>query len=1141
MTTAATSLLGLALPVTGELSGTWGDTVNNSITALLDSAVAGTTTLSADADVTLTTTTLAANQAREAIILWTAGGTVTRNITAPAQSKTYVVLNKTSSTQSIVIRGAGPTTGVTVLAGKQAMVAWDGTDFVEVSSGYVDGPASSTDNAVARFDGTDGKTIQNSVVIIADTTGNMSGVGTLSSGAITSSSLTATRVLFAGTAGLIQDDADLTFNGTILTSTGFAGPLNGTVGATTANTGAFTTLSTTGAVTITGGTANGVAYLNGSKVLTTGSALTFDGTNLGVAVTPSTWFSTRRALQIGQGASVSASTNSSVAEFSSNVYIDAAGSNIYVATGTASRYQQSVGAHNWSTAVSGTAGAAATLNQVMVLDATGNLGLGATPSAWGSGFRFMQFSDATGAFIGGSTYALQAGANAYINSSSQWIYGGGSFGSSRYEQFNGAHNWYSAPAGTAGNAITFTQAMTLNASGNLLVGTTTAAGKVTFAGSGAASQTLTLNGTTTGANFARITSSGADAVLGIESSAGSAILSGSSANAMVLYTVGATPLQFGTNSSIRATIDSSGNLGLACTPSAWGTYKGLQVGGSAALWGPASTGSEAYLNANTYYNGTNRIYISTNFATEYSQSSGVHSWKTAASGTAGNTITFTQAMTLDASGNLGVGTTSPGAKLDVQTAGVGIQLKQSAVGSATYYVMDNTVETGGKRWRFGYTGAAGIPTFSLYNQTDNITAWVADAAGNLGLGVTPSAWSGVKAFEMTAGTSLGSNPTFPLTYLTANCFYNGSNWIYKTSNPANLYIQDATEGNHKWFNAPSGTAGNAITFTQAMTLTAAGNLGVGNSSPSRKLEVTGSGDVYALVETTGTTGTVGLLFGDSASDAVGRIEYVHSSDVMQFTTGGSEQMRLTSTGLGIGVTSPAVKLDVAGGSSADVISIRGRTSDNFGLLSFATSAGTKNAYLGSTDSTNLVFYTNGFNERARIDSSGNLLVGQTSQAQTIIGFSVTPAGIVSTAMLASTSAANSYHLYSTGAAAYRFYVGLNGTINATSTVITAISDQRLKENVRDIDTGLDSIMALKPRRFDWKEGKGLDKKNAAGFIAQEFETVFPECVSTTLPGGDGIEYKNINHETLIPTLVKAIQEQQVMIEDLKTRLAAAGI
>jgi len=74
MATSYTSLLGLALPVTGELSGTWGTTVNTEITELLDSAVAGTTTLSSDADVTLTTTTLASNQARQAVILWTAGG-----------------------------------------------------------------------------------------------------------------------------------------------------------------------------------------------------------------------------------------------------------------------------------------------------------------------------------------------------------------------------------------------------------------------------------------------------------------------------------------------------------------------------------------------------------------------------------------------------------------------------------------------------------------------------------------------------------------------------------------------------------------------------------------------------------------------------------------------------------------------------------------------------------------------------------------------------------------------------------------------------------------------------------------------------------------------------------------------------------
>jgi hypothetical protein len=129
------------------------------------------------------------------------------------------------------------------------VLATDGSGVLSWSTaavGDVVGPASATDNAVARFDATTGKIIQNSVVTIADTTGNMAGVGTLSSGAITSSSLTSGRVPYAGTAGLIQDAAALTFDGTILSATRFAGALNGTVGATTPAVGTFTTLSNTG-------------------------------------------------------------------------------------------------------------------------------------------------------------------------------------------------------------------------------------------------------------------------------------------------------------------------------------------------------------------------------------------------------------------------------------------------------------------------------------------------------------------------------------------------------------------------------------------------------------------------------------------------------------------------------------------------------------------------------------------------------------------------------------------------------------------------------------------------------------------------------------------------------------------------------
>ena len=130
----ATPLLGLALPVTGSLSGTWGATVNNSITSLLDSAVAGTTTLTTNADVILDATDEVTNTARQAILLCTGARTALRTITAPYRSKTYIVINITTGGQSVQVVGAGPTTGVTIANGESAVIAWNGTDFVKVSS-----------------------------------------------------------------------------------------------------------------------------------------------------------------------------------------------------------------------------------------------------------------------------------------------------------------------------------------------------------------------------------------------------------------------------------------------------------------------------------------------------------------------------------------------------------------------------------------------------------------------------------------------------------------------------------------------------------------------------------------------------------------------------------------------------------------------------------------------------------------------------------------------------------------------------------------------------------------------------------------------------------------------------------------------
>jgi hypothetical protein len=258
---ANTSLIGLTLPVTGTQSGQWGDTVNNAISQIIDVAVAGTQTISADADITLTLTTgtyastgLTANSSQYAVLLWTAAGTVTRTITVPAQSKTYVVINK-SSTQSIIVIGTTGT-GVTVVAGTRAIVAWDGTNFVNVGGGSAAGS-----NTQVQFN---------------------------SSGAFGASSA-------------------LTWDGTTLAATKFSGALNGTVGATTASTGAFTTITTTSAIAYNyGGTGQsslfnqwGVTYASTTGVLattaagTTGQVLTATTGSAPTWATPSATGATR--------------------------------------------------------------------------------------------------------------------------------------------------------------------------------------------------------------------------------------------------------------------------------------------------------------------------------------------------------------------------------------------------------------------------------------------------------------------------------------------------------------------------------------------------------------------------------------------------------------------------------------------------------------------------------------------------------------------------------------------------------------------------------------------------------------------------------------------------------------------------------
>ena len=231
----------------------------------------------------------------------------------------------------------------------------------------------------------------------------------------------------------------------------------------------------------------------------------------------------------------------------------------------------------------------------------------------------------------------------------------------------------------------------------------------------------------------------------------------------------------------------------------------------------------------------------------------------------GNLAVDTNTLFVDAANNrVGVGTATPASTLDVVGGNISIAsgnvfYLSGSGGNAYLQESSGTV----------FIGAGGAGRVQV------------NSSGNLGLGVTPSAWSASwKALQVNAQTTLFAGSTSG--YLGVNIFNDGTN-KYIGTGEATLYEQ--ATGAHKWYTAPSGTAGNAISFTQAMTLNASGNLGVGTASPAQKLEVAGrqrySGStVGASLENqiTGISVTTSAVTIHDDAGPLGRLCVVNGSD-----------------------------------------------------------------------------------------------------------------------------------------------------------------------------------------------------------------------------------------------------------------------
>jgi hypothetical protein len=371
--------------------------------------------------------------------------------------------------------------------------------------------------------------------------------------------------------------------------------------------------------------------------------------------------------------------------------------------------------------------------------------------------------------------------------------------------------------------------------------------------------------------------------------------------------------------------------------------------------------------------------------------------------------TLTERMRIDSSGNVGIGTTSPNSKLDVATA--------TAWGTATVNAINiSNTGSGGDIyashglgslvWRTNGVATASIeavrdlpaggdPTrlvFRTGSSGGGTERMRLDSSGNLGLGVTPSAWSASwKALQFGAvGAAFSSS---------GNAIWSGNEYLntagtptYITTQYALRYRQDVSSGYHAWLTAPSGTAGNAITFTQAMTLDASGRLGIGTTSPSQKLQLSGSDSQYVSIISTD-SGNAGVLFGDASKVDEGYVIYVNSDNSLRFgANNATERMRIDSSGnVGIGTSSPTSLLDVRGVSgSTKIKAFETTTSGRIEL-----EANTAYHAIYCDRAVPLLFYTNG-SERMRIDSSGNLLVGKTSSFNTVVGTVITDDGRIST-------------------------------------------------------------------------------------------------------------------------------------------------
>jgi hypothetical protein len=381
----------------------------------------------------------------------------------------------------------------------------------------------------------------------------------------------------------------------------------------------------------------------------------------------------------------------------------------------------------------------------------------------------------------------------------------------------------------------------------------------------------------------------------------------------------------------------------------------------------------------------------------------------------------------------------------------------------------------------------------------------------------------------------------------------GSNTLTLPSSngSANQLLKNSgTAGTLAWSTLTEDSSGNLSVDSGTLYVDASNNrVGIGTTSPGRTLTVQNSSTVVTAALVSNPANIAYLLFGDTDSDAQGRVQYDNSSDTLQLYSNGNERLRIDNSGrLGVGST-------LSGGAAYNRLVVTSPDASCWiSLQSSATGSvinsdgleiglnGSNQGHIWLRENADLLFAANNTERMRLTGATGRLLIGTSSDP----GYQLTVVGANSYALLVRqdvgdwtypvttfhsnfTTGNNILTNYYTDASSLRGSVDYNRSAGQIRYNIT--SDRRLKSNIEDAVDATNLLSQIKVRSYIWKE---TGYKVNHGFIAQELNSVVPDAVKV---GDDGEEITDtwaVDNGKLVPVLTAALQESIQRIEQLET-------